>query len=407
MKQLKNAWYIGLKELKIFASDRAALMFSVIFPFFFVTLFYFLFQGVGAQDQRMNLYITTQESQGSISYSIVESLETKDEATLQPGQPVITWIESYDTARQQVDDGKIAGFISFPADFTQNVYAGKETAVDVIVDSGDQYTRAALDGMAQSIATEIRKRQVEASAAAVLLGMNNQSADIESVIAQIYSSQADASGLIQSVTQKIGEVEGENTANWVIPGYLVMFVFFTAALSAERLVHERQNHTLERLLSSSVSKEALLGGMYLGTVLKGLIQIVIFWGAGILIYHIELGSEPLAVVLISIVVVLMASAFSLLLATLVKSEHAASSIGVLTSLILAPLGGCWWPLFIVPVWMQKMALFTPHGWAVTAFNKLMLYGGSFQDVVPAILVLLGFGVGFAVIAVMRFRTSSV
>jgi ABC-2 type transport system permease protein len=326
---------------------------------------------------------------------------------LQPGQPVITWIESYDTARQQVDDGKIAGFISFPADFTQNVYAGKETAVDVIVDSGDQYTRAALDGMAQSIATEIRKRQVEASAAAVLLGMNNQSADIESVIAQIYSSQADASGLIQSVTQKIGEVEGENTANWVIPGYLVMFVFFTAALSAERLVHERQNHTLERLLSSSVSKEALLGGMYLGTVLKGLIQIVIFWGAGILIYHIELGSEPLAVVLISIVVVLMASAFSLLLATLVKSEHAASSIGVLTSLILAPLGGCWWPLFIVPVWMQKMALFTPHGWAVTAFNKLMLYGGSFQDVVPAILVLLGFGVGFAVIAVMRFRTSSV
>jgi ABC-2 type transport system permease protein len=152
---------------------------------------------------------------------------------------------------------------------------------------------------------------------------------------------------------------------------------------------------------------ALRGGRYLGTVLKGLIQVVIFWGAGILIYHMDIGAEPWAVVLISLVVVLMASAFSSMLATLVKSEHAASSIGVLTSLILAPLGGCWWPLFIVPVWMQKMALFTPHGWAVTAFNKLMLYGGSFQDVVPAILVLLAFGVGFAVIAVMRFRTSSV
>ena len=52
MKQLKNAWYIGLKELKIFASDRAALIFSIIFPFFFVTLFYFLFQGIGAQAGR-------------------------------------------------------------------------------------------------------------------------------------------------------------------------------------------------------------------------------------------------------------------------------------------------------------------------------------------------------------------
>ena len=60
MKQLKNAWYIGLKELKIFASDRAALIFSIIFPFFFVTLFYFLFQGIGAQDERITLYVTTQ-----------------------------------------------------------------------------------------------------------------------------------------------------------------------------------------------------------------------------------------------------------------------------------------------------------------------------------------------------------
>jgi ABC-2 type transport system permease protein len=186
-----------------------------------------------------------------------------------------------------------------------------------------------------------------------------------------------------------------------------MFVFFTAALSAERLVRERQNHTLERLLASSVSKESLLGGVYLGTILKGLVQIVIFWGAGIFLYHLQLGTEPFTVILISILVTLMAAAFSLMLGTLVKTERAASSIGVLTSLILAPLGGCWWPLFITPKWMQNMALLTPHGWATTSFNKLLLYGGNFHDVIPGMLALAGFGLGFAVIAVMRFRTSSI
>ena len=57
--------------------------------------------------------------------------------------------------------------------------------------------------------------------------------------------------------------------------------------------------------------------------------------------------------------------------------------------------------------MQNLALFTPHGWATTAFNKLLLYGGSFADAVPGMLALLGFGVAFAILAVVRFRTSSI
>jgi ABC-2 type transport system permease protein len=408
MKQLKNAWYIGVKKLKIFSSDRAALIFSILFPFFFVTLFYFLFQGQGAQDTRLSLYVTTQEAAGSLSYNIVSSLQTQDVSTLQPGQPEIIWIHDYADARAQVEQKKIKGFLSFPTDFTENVYAGKPASLDVVVDPANQDTRAALNGLAQGLSADIASREVEASTAAALLTQSGHSADIPATVAQIYSgSVPGGSDLIQSSVQQVGAVEAVNPANWVIPGYLVMFVFFTAALSAERLVRERQNHTLERLLASSVSKEALLGGVYFGTVLKGLVQIVIFWSVGIFLYHLQLGAEPLTVIFISILVTLMAAAFSLMLGTLVKTERAASSIGVLTSLILAPLGGCWWPLFITPKWMQNMALFTPHGWATTSFNKLLLYGGRFHDVIPGMLALAAFGLAFAVIAVTRFRTSSV
>jgi len=408
MKQLKNSWYIAIKELKIFSSDRAALIFSIVFPFFFVTLFYFLFQGAGAQDTRYTLYITTQEATGSLSYNIVSSLQTTDVPALKPGQPEIVWIQDYNDARAQLDQKKIKGFMSFPADFTQNVYTGKPAALDVIVDPANQDVRAALNGMAQGLAADIAAREVEAGAAAALLAQNGKSADISAVVAQIYGGSVAASAdLIQSAVQQVGEVKASNPANWVIPGYLVMFVFFTAALSAERLVRERQNQTLERLLASSVSRNSILGGIYLGTVLKGLVQIIIFWGVGIFLYHLQLGSEPIVVILISLLVTLMAAAFSLMLGTLVKTERAASSIGVLSSLILAPLGGCWWPLFITPKWMQNMALFTPHGWATTSFNKLLLYGGNFHDVIPGMLALAGFGLAFAVIAVMRFRTSSV
>ena len=105
--------------------------------------------------------------------------------------------------------------------------------------------------------------------------------------------------------------------------------------------------------------------------------------------------------------VIMSSAFGIMLATLVKTERSASSIAVLTALVLAPLGGCWWPLFIFPKWMQALAKITPHGWANTGFNKLMLFGADFGAVVPEMLVLLGFAVLFGIIAVWRFRTSAI
>ena len=70
-----------------------------------------------------------------------------------------------------------------------------------------------------------------------------------------------------------------------------------------------------------------------------------------------------------------------MLAALVRTAEGASSAGVLVSLVLAPLGGSWWPLFITPDWMQALGKLTPHGWANTAFNNLMLFHADFGDVV--------------------------
>ncbi len=205
----------------------------------------------------------------------------------------------------------------------------------------------------------------------------------------------------------MGEVEAENPVNWSLSGYLVMFVFFGAALGAEAIVRERQNHTLERLLTGSVRRESILGGIFTGTAAKGLIQILLFWLVGILAFNADLGISPAAVIILSILMVIVSSAFAIMLATLVKTQRSAGSIAVLTSLVLAPLGGCWWPLFMLPTWMQALAKITPHGWATTGFNKLMLFGADFSAVVPEMLALVGFAVIFGIIAVWRFRTSAV
>ena len=411
MAKLKPIWFMMVKDLKIFTTDRLALFFFLLFPFIFVVAFYFMLGSVGAQDERLTLHVTTQEAPSGLSYQILSQIETKDLSSLKPGETEIIWDRDYSQLLQQVEDKKLGGFLSFPADFTQGVMMGYGTKIDVVVDPTATNTRAALNGLATSIASQAGSQQVAANAAVGLIVEHAiASGDVSSLGAEIQrifvSPVPAASPLVSFDTQKVGEVEAGNPANYVIPGYLVMFTFFAAAQSTSVIVRERQNNTLERLLASSATRETILGGMFAGTMVKGLIQVVIFWAVGMLVFKINMGASPLAIMIISLLMVIVSAAFAIMLATFTKTEKGAGSLGVLVSLVLAPLGGCWWPLFVTPEWMQAIARVIPHGWANSAFNSLMVFGGDFNSAVAGMLALLAFAVAFAIIAIARFRTDA-
>jgi ABC-2 type transport system permease protein len=416
MKNLKHVWFIALKDLKIFSRDRASVFFFIVFPFMFIILFNFLMRGVGGEDQRLELHLVTREAAGSLSQQIIGAMETSDESRLGPGEPKIVRDKDYDEARRAVEDGKLAGFLAFPPDFTQALMTGSGTKLEVFTNASNVNNRAALNGLAGAVSSQISTNQViiEASVALLIQGgaitadkdsINKATQQMMNELLSGGAERAEAS-YIAFRTDKVGEVEAENPSNWVIPGYLVMFVFFAAAVTAETIVRERQNHTLERLLASSVKRESILGGVFTGTVIRGLIQIIIFWTFGILVFHVDLGLSPLAVIILSVLMVLMSSAFALMLATLARTLRSAASLAVITSLVLAPLGGCWWPSFLYPEWLQNIARITPHAWATGGFNKLMVYGAGFGDAVPNMAALVVFTVIFGVIAAWRFRTSA-
>jgi ABC-2 type transport system permease protein len=416
MKQLKHVWFIALKDLKIFATDRASVFFWIVFPFLFVILFSFLLSGTGSEDERLGLHVVTREAGGGLSHQIIGAMETLDAEQLGPGAPEIIWDRDYEEARRAVEDGELAGFLAFPADFTEALMTGSGTQLEVFADASDINMRAALNGLAKAISSQIGTDQVIVNASIALMIEGGvipaDTASINQAVQRIMSKffAAGTAGTETSYvtirTEKVGEVEAENPANYVIPGYLVMFVFFAAAVTAETLVRERQNKTLERLLSTSVRREAILGGVFTGTALRGLVQIIIFWGVGILAFHIDLGLSPLAVIVLSLLMVIMSSAFALMLSTLVTTQRSAGSLASVTGLLLAPLGGCWWPFFLYPEWLQNIARITPHAWATSGFNKLMVFGADFGAAVPNMLALLGFAVVFGAIAIWRFRTSA-
>ena len=389
----RQSLLMAAKDTKVFFKDRFAMGFAFLFPFLFVIGFSLALGDIGGSDESLELAIATQETNG-FSLEIIEELTGRTDGLV---------AVDYQVALLEVEDGTLDGFVAFPADFSQSVTEARPTSLEVVVGSGGPpEVQAALNALASSIANQVNQANIVLSAMFELSPPANDgtlSFDPEEIV----GPRAPA---VTFEVEQVGEVESRGASNFTLPAYLTMFVFFVAALSAEAIARERQGQTLERLLSNGVRRESIILGKFTGIAFRGLLQLAVLWVVGIVAFGIDLGVSPAAVVLVSVLMALASAAFGVMLASLIVDIKAATTAGVLVSLTLAPIGGCWWPLFITPEWMQSLAKLTPHGWANGAFNKLMLFGAEFGDVSQELIALPAFGVAFLIVALWRFRLSS-
>lgn len=186
-----------------------------------------------------------------------------------------------------------------------------------------------------------------------------------------------------------------------VPGMGTMYVMFTVLAGMTALLSERKQWTLQRLAVMPVARWQILGGKMLARFLMGMIQYSVVFAVGALIglrYD-----APLALLLLMVAFVAVITALAFLLATFVTTENQAASLSLFIALTVAPLGGAWWPLEIVPGWMQTAALVTPVGWAMRGFADLLIYGRGWGAVALPLLVLFGVAAALFGAAVARFR----
>lgn len=384
---------IAVKDTRIFFKDKFAVGFAFLFPFLFVIGFSLALRGQGPEDEPLQLVLATQEGADSISSQLGRRLASD-------GSAGDLTLMAYDEALAATEAGDLDGFIAFPAGFSHSLMSGVPTTLEVVVGDGSPETQAALQGFARSVATQLSQGTVAFSTIGRLSGMSQAGFQFPTV------EQEDFLPLIGFEVERVGDIEPLQPSNFTLPAYLTMFLFFTAAMSAEAIARERQSHTLERLVSNGTRRESVIAGKFAGTAFRGVLQLGVMWVVGILAFGIDLGASPAAVIIISVLMALASATFGVMLASFATNVQAASALGPLTALVLAPIGGCWWPLFITPQWMQSLAKFTPHGWANGGFNKVMLFGAEFGDVTQEMAALAGFAVVFMAVALWRFRMSS-
>src|SRR5690606_12589463 len=95
----------------------------------------------------------------------------------------------------------------------------------------------------------------------------------------------------------------------------------------------------------------------------------------------------------------------LLVGSVVASADQAQSVGAPIAIALGMLGGCMWPLAIVPDAMRAAGHVAPHAWAMDAWIALVFDGEGVDGIVLELAVLAGFALVLGIAATRRLRTA--
>ncbi len=207
----------------------------------------------------------------------------------------------------------------------------------------------------------------------------------------------------QAVPAEFNITEFPNAVEQNVPGYTIFGVFFIVQVLATSLLREKQDGTFRRLLVAPLPKAALLIGKLLPYYLVNLIQVALMFAVGALVFEMNLGSAPLALVVVTLATAAAATGMGLLVASLGKTPEQIGGLSTLLALTLAAIGGMMVPTFVMPPFMQTLSKISPHAWALSGYQDVIVRGLGTAAVLPEVGVLLGFAVAFFGVAVWRFR----
>ncbi len=167
--------------------------------------------------------------------------------------------------------------------------------------------------------------------------------------------------------------------------------------------YERQKGTLRRLLVTPTAKATYLLGTISGQVVLALGQMLVLIAFGTMVMRLNWGHAPAALAVMLIASTLAAAALGTMLGTVVKTEGQANGLSIMLGMVMALLGGCWYPLELFPPFVRDAVKILPTTWAMQGLLDIVLRGRGLDAVLPEAGVLLGFATVFFVLGIWRFR----
>lgn len=417
---LNQIFAIATKELKVLLHDRGALIALFGLPIAFILVMTVALEGAfgsGSENQPIEMLVSNQD-RGVLAGRVIEDLRGVD------GLNLIETIDGLPLTADRIDDLITARQymlgLDFPADFSERVLSADEVTdekpvIRFIVDptANTQIlspARGMVEGFVERVTSyawmeEQTRAGFEDIASHVPAGQQDF---VEQIAEEFTTGQENAvvsTGVdYQVVTPKQYKIEVYPTSvEQNVPAYTIYGVFFIMQTIATSIFEEKNSGAFRRLKSAPLSRAAYLFGKGFSYYAVNLVQIVLMFTVGVVVFHLNMGNSPLALVVISLITSFAATGMGMMLSCLVKSLEQAHSLGTMLGVVLSVVGGMMVPAYVMPDFMQKLALFTPHAWSLSAYHDVIVRGLGLMDILPSLGILVLFALGFWSLAIWRFR----
>jgi ABC-2 type transport system permease protein len=209
--------------------------------------------------------------------------------------------------------------------------------------------------------------------------------------------QATGDSMVNLVfTDVLGDTKEHPIVAFYAAGIGVMFMLFSASNAGGALLEEVESGTLDRILSTRVSMNALLLGKLLYLWTLGALQLVVMFVWGALVFHLPLIPHLAGFAIMTAATALACSAFGLLLASAARTRSQLGAISTLAVLSISALGGSMFPRFLMPEAMQKAGLVLFNAWAIEGFTNVFWRNEPLTSIALPVAVLAAWGVAFFV-----------
>jgi ABC-2 type transport system permease protein len=361
-------------DLRIMAGDKAFFFWTLLFPIFFIVVFGLLYKADQNAPAAAELTVVNLD-EGRWGGYFVDKIKA----------PNLT-IKMADA-----EPAEYSRLLVLPADFSARIEARRDQALAFKKRSGASVKAAA------RVETRLYQSIARVVSELVLYG--------EGDLTKFLDGHPEFRDIVR--------IEGrfpENTVTVVpsgfdhsIPGTTIQFIMMMVIIyGGVTVLEDRKKGVLARMLFSPLSAADVFQAKLLGRWSMGLLQAIMLIAVGKIFFRLNLGSLPLALLVIAVFALAMA-ALSVFIGSLCTKEDLIIGLAVLLANMFAGLGGCWWPNEIVPPAVRRVAMISPAHWAMDALHKLRFFQGGFSDILPNLGILLALSVVLSMVAGRAFK----
>lgn len=200
--------------------------------------------------------------------------------------------------------------------------------------------------------------------------------------------------------------EGSQYFGFLIVGMMVLNVV-TATLYAlpNAMATCTSNGTLEALFATPTSTPVLLTGLAGYELLFALARaLILFLAAAALGTHVVWDRLALALPVLLLVIVAHIP-FGLMAAAMILAFRTVGPLPQVVFALSAFLGGTYYPVHVIPGWIEKASRLLPMTYGLRAIRGVVLEGMSLRDVGRDVAILTLFTAGLMIAGALAFRAA--